>query len=108
MTIGRDVTNEELLEEIKILKTTIEQLSSQLSELQLKEEENEPSPSAEDNTELKPGDRVLVLSRAKYGRHGDEATVLFVGKLFVTIKLQGTGRTTTRLPKNLQRVRVRK
>lgn len=104
MTTSPDVTNEELLDEIRTLKATIETLSSQLSELQLRDSK-EKHPSEEDSTELKPGDQVQVLTKAKYGKHGDKAKVLFIGKVFVTIKLDSSGRTTTRLPQNLQKVR---
>eukprot|EP00957_Ditylum_brightwellii_P040720 3082298-Ditylum_brightwellii.AAC.2 len=73
MTTSQDVTNEELLDKIKTLKATVEALSNQLSELQLKDSKKK-DPSEEDRTELKPGDLVQVLSKAKYGKHGDKAT----------------------------------
>ena len=105
MTISKEVTNKELLEEIKTLRATVESLSNQLGELQLKERKKKPDPSVKGSTELKPGDLVRVLSKAKYGRCGDKGTVLLIGKVFITIKLEGTGRTTTRLPQNLRKVK---
>lgn len=105
MTISKEVTNKELLEEIKTLRATVESLSNQLGELQLKERKKKQDPSVKGSTELKPGDLVQVLSKAKYGRYGDKGTVLLIGKVFITIKLEGTGRTTTRLPQNLRKVK---
>ena len=104
MTISK-VSNEELLEEIRSLKATVESLSDQLSNLKL-EKERKGKKGLPDNLEkrLVVGARVKVLTKAKYGKHGDLAIVTHIGKVFVSIKLEISGRTTTRLPENLKLV----
>lgn len=104
MTISQ-VSSDDLLEEIKSLKATVESLSNQLKNLKLEKEskDKERFPSNSEKR-LVVGARVKVLTKAKYGKYGDIATVTHIGKVFVSIKLETSGRTTTRLPENLKLV----
>ena len=100
MTISQ-VSNDDLLEEIKLLKATVESLSKQLSNLKLEKEGKDKEKLPSNEKKLVVGARVKVLTKAKYGKHGDFAIVTHIGKVFVSIKLESSGRTTTRLPENL-------
>lgn len=100
----RSVTNDELLEEIKTLKSTVDSLTRQLNQLNLRQQREQQ----EENTstgELQVGQTVELLTKAKHGKSGDKAIVLHIGKTFVTVKLIATGGTTTRLPRNLKIVK---
>lgn len=104
MTISQ-VSNDDLLEEIRLLKATVESLSKQLSDLKLeKESENKEKLPSNLEKKLVVGARVRVLTKTKYGKYGDFAIVTHIGKVFVSIKLESSGRTTTRLPENLKLV----
>ena len=104
MTISK-VSNDDLLEEIRTLKTTVESLARQLQNIKLKEENTqEASPDRPKVKELQVGQEVRVLTKAKYGKHGDIATVIHIGKSFTKVKLKSSGRTTTRLHKNIEQV----
>lgn len=50
------------------------------------------------------GTCVRVLTKAKYVKHRDLAIVTHIRKVLVSIKLESSGRTTTRLPENLKLV----
>lgn len=104
MTISM-VSNEELLEEIRSLKATVESLLDQLNNLKLeKQRESKSGPTGKSEKRLEVGARVRVLTKTKYRKHGDLAVVTHIGKVFVSIKLEISGRTTTRLPENLKLV----
>ena len=98
------MTNDELLEEIKTLQSTVDSLTRQLNQLNLRQrrEQQEESTSTD---ELQVGQTVELLTKAKHGKSGDKAIVLHIGNTFVTVKLIATGETTTRLPRNLKTVK---
>ena len=97
----RSVTNDELLEEINTLKSTVDSLTRQLDQLNLQRRQVQQEESTSPD-ELQLGRTVELLTKAKYGKSGNKATVLHIGKTFVTVKLIATGGTTTRLPRNLK------
>jgi hypothetical protein len=101
MTISQ-VSNDDLLEEIRLLKATVESLSKQLSDLKLGKDSKIKEKLPNNEKKLVVGARVRVLTKAKYGKSGDFAVVTHIGKVFVSIKLESGGRTTTRLPENLK------
>jgi len=103
MTFG-SVTNDELLEEIKTLQSTVNRLTRQLDQLNLRQRQGHQEESISTD-ELQVGQTVELLTKAKRGKSGDKATVLHIGKTFVTIKLITTGGTTTRPPRNLKIVK---
>ena len=71
----RSVTNDELLEEIKTLQSTVGSLTRQLNQLNLwrRQEQQEESTSTD---KLQVGHTVELLTKAKHGKSGDKATVL--------------------------------
>ena len=97
----KSVTNDELLEEIKTLQSTVDILTRQLNQLNLRQrrEQQEENTSTD---ELQVGQTVELLTKAKHDKSGNKATALHIGKTFVTVKLIETGGTTTRLPRNLK------
>jgi hypothetical protein len=64
---------ESLTEEIKDLKTIIEELTDQVRQLQLKSKAKVPGA-------YQIGDRVIVLTSGRIGKTGDVAKVTKVGK----------------------------
>ena len=100
----RSVTNDELLEEIKTLQSTVNRLTRQLDQLNLRQRQGQQEESISTD-ELQVGQTVDLLTKAKHGKSGDKATVLHIGETFVTVKLITTGGTTTRPPRNLKIVK---
>ena len=104
MTIS-EVGINDLLEEIKSLKATVEALLNQLRDIKLgNQSDSKEKKGTSSEKGLVVGQLVKVLTKAKYGKHGDLARVTHIGKVFVSIKLETSGRTTTRLPENLRPV----
>lgn len=103
MTISQ-ASNDDLLEEIRQLKATVESLSKQISNLKLEKDSRVKEKLPSNEKKLVVGARVRVLTKAKYGKSGDFAVVTHIGKAFVSIRLESSGRTTTRLPENLKLV----
>ena len=83
-----------LTEEIKDLKTTIEELTKQVQELQLERKVKVPGI-------YNIGDKVIVLTSGKIGRTGDIARVTKIGK---RISIIVRGQHTNRHPSNLKHV----
>lgn len=83
-----------LTEEIKDLKTTIEELTKQVQELQLERKVRVPGIYS-------IGDKVIVLTSGKIGRTGDIARVTKIGK---RISIIVRGQHTNRHPNNLKHV----
>ena len=84
-----------LTEEIKDLKATIEELTKQVQELQL--ERNTKVPGVYDL-----GDKVIVLTSGRIGKSGDIARVTKIGRYRISIIVRG--QHTNRHPNNLKHV----
>lgn len=85
---------ESLTEEIKDLKTIIEELTDQVRQLQLKSKAKVPGA-------YQIGDRVIVLTSGRIGKTGDVAIVTKVGK---RISILVHNQHTNRHPSNLKHV----
>jgi hypothetical protein len=85
---------ESLTEEIKDLKTIIEELTDQVRQLQLKSKAKVPGA-------YQIGDRVIVLTSGRIGKTGDVAIVTKVGK---RISILVRDQHTNRHPSNLKHV----
>jgi ABC-type uncharacterized transport system ATPase subunit len=85
---------ESLTEEIKDLKTIIEELTDQVRQLQLKSKAKVPGA-------YQIGDRVIVLTSGRIGKTGDVAKVTKVGK---RISIIVRDQHTNRHPSNLKHV----
>ena len=82
-----------LTEEIKDLKATIEELTKQVQELQI--ERNTKVPGV-----YNIGDKVIVLRSGGIGKSGDTARVTKIGKHRISIIVHG--QHTNRHPDNLK------
>ena len=87
-----NVSIETLTEEIRKLKKTIEDLTSQVQKLQL-------NSKAKASDCVAVGDRVVLLTGGLVGKYGDKATVTKVGR---RISVVVNGRHTNRAPTNLK------
>ena len=85
---------ESLTEEIKDLKTIIEELTDQVRQLQLKSKAKVPGA-------YQIGDRVIVLTSGRIGKTGDAAIVTKVGK---RISILVHNQHTNRHPSTLKHV----
>ena len=81
----------DLAKELQELKTTVQELTSQVQQLQLTSEAKKVPGIFE------IGDRVIILSKGLIGKVGDKAIVTSVGKR-VRVKVQG--QHTNRAHKN--------
>ena len=98
-------TNEALRREIQALQRMVEDLSNQIRQLRI--HNNEPLPR-EQNTEREAptekfsiGDKVIILSNGLIGKAGDTAIVTGVGK---RVRIRVHGQYTNRMHKNLRHV----
>ena len=80
--MNNNTSVENLTKEIQGLKTTIQELTRQVQQLQLKSEDDKVPGIFE------IGDRVIILSRGLIGKVGDKGIVTSVGKR-VRVKVQG-------------------
>ena len=85
---------ESLTEEIKDLKTIIEELTDQVRQLQLKSKAKVPGA-------YQIGDRVIVLTSGRIGKTGDVAKVTKIGK---RVSIIVRDQHTNRHPSNLKHV----
>ena len=102
----RSVTNDELLEEIKTLQSTVNRLTRQLDQLNLRQRQGQQEESISTD-ELQVGQTVELLTKAKHGKSGDKATVLHIGKTRDS-KAHNNGRNyykTTQEPEDSKGVR---
>ena len=83
-----------LTEEIKDLKTSVEELTKQVQELQLKRKAKVPSV-------YDIGDKVIVLTSGKIGRTGDIARVTKISK---RVSIIVRSQRKNRHPNNLKHV----
>ena len=91
----KNTSIETLTEEVKDLKSTIEILTNQVRQLQLKSKAKVPGV-------FQIGDRVFILTSGKIGKRGDVATVTKIGKrVSITVRSQHTNRH----PSNIKHVR---
>ena len=82
---------ETLTKEIRELKQTIEELTTQVRQLELN--------SAKVPGRFEVGDKVVLLTGGLVGKYGDKAVVTKVGK---RISVVVNGRHTNRVPANLR------
>ena len=91
----KNTSIETLTEEVKDLKSTIDILTNQVRQLQLKSKAKVPSV-------YQIGDRVIVLTSGKNWKTGDVAKVTKIGKrVSITVRDQHTNRH----PSNIKHVR---
>jgi len=91
--MNNNTSVENLTKELRELKTTVQELTRQVQQLQLKSEADKVPGIFE------IGDRVIILSRGLIGKVGDKGIVTSVGKR-VRVKVQG--QHTNRAHKNLK------
>ena len=95
--------HQQLLEEIRELTSLVQDLSEKLEKLQVSTSEKEAStdPQGEKKEGIfGVGDRIYLKSKSKYGMKGDKGQVEYIGKVFITVRLE-SGKITTRQPQNL-------
>ena len=88
---------EELIKELRRLNIRQAQIIEQLHELP----RNKPSTL---DTELKPGDTVILLTKGVRSNKGDRGTTTRVTNKRVHIKLTPTGHHVTRKKKNVKKL----
>ena len=85
-----------------------EDLMRQLQQLQIEENEiiQQLSAIRSSNQAIKVGDTVKLLTKGVRSKRGDLAVVTSVSSNSIGIRLNATGHTTRRLPKNVKKVRT--
>ena len=91
--MNNNIPVEDLAKEIQKLKTSIQELTNQVQQLQLISKANK-IPGV-----FEVGDKVLILSNGLVGKTGDKAIVTSVGK---RVRLKVRDQHTNRARKNLK------